>query len=271
VLSVATAVPACASTYYDYWSYWHKPPGATSWQYSTVGPSGYYLVKDKPQVEGWRFALGTASPSDPQPRPVSVTYDQYCSGQNTDKPYRVLLVVDYGTQSGAPSGPVYSCEGFDSQPNGTQVLTLHHTERDSGGLICGIDDYPHSGCGEVVSSPAPTRSPSHAPVTRSTSGAPPTTRTTTTAAPTTSGTASTTRPPTTPASRSAAARPTGTAGAVTTADSTASPSSSSDPAIVAKPFTPAAKSSASVTGFVGGCVLVAALVGAGILARRRRP
>ena len=138
------ATPSSATTYYEYWSYWHKAPGASSWQYSSVGPSGYYL-KQGTQVEGWRFALGTASPSDPKPRPTSVSYDQYCANKNTDKSYRVLLVVDYGTQSSAPGGPVYSCYGFDDAVTGYRVLTQQHSERDSGGLICAIDGYPARG------------------------------------------------------------------------------------------------------------------------------
>ena len=151
------ASPAGATTYYEYWSYWHKAPNSSSWQYSSVGPSGYYL-KQGAQVEGWRFALGTASPSDPKPRPTDVTYDQYCSGKDADKPYRVLLVVDYGTQTSAPAGPVYSCYGFDDSVTGYRVLTQQHSERDNGGLICAIDGYPRTGCGETVSSPAPKHS-----------------------------------------------------------------------------------------------------------------
>jgi hypothetical protein len=165
ILVSAVVVPtasAAAATYYNYWSYWHKPPGATGWQYSSVGASGYYL-KQGTQVEGWRFALGTASPNDPQPRPSNVSYDAYCGGKDTGKTYRVLLVVDYGTESGAPSGPVYSCYGFDDSTTGFQVLTQQHTERDSGGLICAIDSYPKSGCGDTASSPAPSSQPSHRP------------------------------------------------------------------------------------------------------------
>ena len=149
---------AQARSYYKYWGYWHKPPGATSWQYSKVGASGYYLQQGD-QVEGWRFAVGTAGPSDPQPRPTTASYDGYCKDQNSSKAYRVLLVVDYGTESDAPTGPVYSCYGFDSSVNGFTVLTQQHTERDSNGLICAIDSYPRSGCGETVNSPAPKTSP----------------------------------------------------------------------------------------------------------------
>jgi len=161
------ATPSHATTYYEYWSYWHKQPGSTSWQYSSVGSSGYYLQKGT-QVEGWRFALGTASPSDPKPRPTNVSYDQYCSGKDTDKAYRVLLVVDYGTQSSAPAGPVYSCYGFADSVTGYRVLTQQHSERDSGGLICAIDGYPRTGCGETVSSPAPKHSAKPAPKPRPT-------------------------------------------------------------------------------------------------------
>src|SRR3954469_591790 len=161
------STPANATTYYEYWSYWHKAPGASSWQYSSVGPSGYYL-KQGTQVEGWRFALGTASPSDPKPRPTNVSYDQYCAGKNTDKTYRVLLVVDYGTQSSAPAGPVYSCYGFDDAVTGYRVLTQQHSERDSGGLICAIDSYPRTGCGETASSPSPKHSAKPPPTPRAT-------------------------------------------------------------------------------------------------------
>src|SRR3954454_19265131 len=161
------STPANATTYYEYWSYWHKAPGASSWQYSSVGPSGYYL-KQGTQVEGWRFALGTASPSDPKPRPTSVSYDQYCANKNTDKSYRVLLVVDYGTKSSAPGGPVYSCYGVHAAVTGQRVRPQQHSERDSGGLICAIDGYPRTGCGETATSPAPKQSAKPASKPRST-------------------------------------------------------------------------------------------------------
>ena len=78
------AVPSSAATYYDYWSYWHKPPnGDGAWQYSKVGPSGYYLVEGT-QVEGWRYAIGTASQSDPKPRPVDVTYADPCHDSSSN-------------------------------------------------------------------------------------------------------------------------------------------------------------------------------------------
>jgi hypothetical protein len=162
VAALSVVVPnlsANATTYYKYWSYWHKPPGSTTWHYSQVGASGYYLQKGT-QVEGWRFAVGTASSHDPQPRPTTATYDGYCHDANADKAYRVLLVVDYGTDSNAPAGPVYSCYGYDSSVSGFTVLTQQHSERDSNGLICAVDQYPRSGCGDTVSSPAPRASQS---------------------------------------------------------------------------------------------------------------
>lgn len=262
------AVPSSASTYYDYWSYWHKPPGATAWQYSKVGPSGYYLQPDKPQVEGWRYAIGTASQNDPKPRPVDVTYDDYCAGHDTSATYRVLLVVDYGTQSGAPKGPVYSCYGFDGDaPSGLQVLTKQHSERDSGGLICAIDGYPKSGCGDVVSSPAPT-----ATKTSTAPKPPPSTRPATT----TSG--RTTTAPTAPdATRSTSSAPTATTVATVaaaqptddvTTQSSATPGDS--PAIVAKPFVPPRGRGGVPFGFIAACVFVLALVGGVLWQRRRR-
>ena len=126
-----------------------------NWQYSKVGPAGYYL-KDGTQVEGWRFAIGTASASDP--KPANLDWSTYC-GKNTydsSKTYRVLLVVDYGTMSGAPKGPVYSCYAYSASDNANgYTVVSHHPVRENGGLVCAIDNYPRTGCGEVVSSPAP--------------------------------------------------------------------------------------------------------------------
>lgn len=269
LLGAVFATPSSASTYYDYWGYWHKSPnGDGSWEYSKVGPSGYSL-KPGTQVEGWRYAIGTASQSDPKPRPTGVRYDDYCKGQDSTATYRVLLVVDYGTQSGAPSGPVYSCYGFDSQPSGFQVLTKEHTERDSGGLICAIDTYPKSGCGEVVSSPSP--KPTR---TTTASQPPPTKAPTATKPPATTTGGSTTTPIAPDATTSASARGTTTKSPpaqatddVTTAPSPG-PSGSTD--IVAKQFVPPHRRSGIPFGFIAATVFVVALVGAVLWQQRRR-
>jgi hypothetical protein len=262
---VVPAQHASARAYYNYWSYWHKPPGASSWQYSSVGASGYYL-KSGTQVEGWRFAVGNASPSDPQPRPTNVTYDDYCSGKNTDKTYRVLLVVDYGTESGAPGGPVYSCYGFDNDDNGFQVLTQQHTERDANGLICAIDSYPRTGCGDTVSSPAPAKS------TTKPAPAHPATTSTTTTSTTTAHSATSPRLPATPAvSRAAQPKPASpTTNADTAAAATPTADQSSTPATL-RPFTAATEAARSTfpTGLVIALVALAGLGGGAWFMRRR--
>jgi hypothetical protein len=263
LLGIWLAVPSSATTYYDYWSYWHKPPGATAWQYSKVGPSGYYLQKGT-QVEGWRYAIGTASQNDPKPRPVDVTYDTYCT--DTGATYQVLLVVDYGTQSGAPKGPVYSCYGFDGDaPNGLQVLTKQHSERDSGGLICAIDNYPKTGCGDVVSSPAPKPSSTTTPK-------PPATATHT--ATSNRATAAPTPPDATssPSSNGAhATRPTATTQPTDDiATPTPSPAATGSPAVVAKQFVPPHRRGGVPFGFIAACVFVVALIGAVWWQRKRR-
>jgi len=261
----ALAVPtptASATTYYEYWSYWHKPPGATSWQYSSVGASGYYLKTGK-QVEGWRYALGTASPSDPQPRPTDVTYDAYCAGKNTDKAYQVLLVVDYGTTSSAPSSPVYSCYGFSDSTTGYAVLTQQHTERDSGGLICAIDNYPRSGCGDTVSSPAPKHT------THTSKPASPGASTTRTAPRATTATASA---PRAAQAAKATTRPTATAGTTppTSTSATSSATPSAQPTL--RPFTgsPTASRSSFPFGLVLAIAAVVALSAAAATRRWRR-
>lgn len=257
----AGSLPAAAKTYYKYWSYWHKPPGATSWQYSQVGASGYYL-KQGDQVEGWRFAVGTAGPSDPQPRPMTASYADYCKDQNSGKAYRVLLVVDYGTESGAPSGPVYSCYGYDSSVNGFTVLTQQHTERDSNGLICAIDTYPHSGCGDTVSSPAPKASatPRRTTTTTSTSAAPAQSQPTA-VSPVASTHSSA------PASSSSTVRPRPAATLSSSAAATTSVTGSSDPQQTsARPFSGATTGSHSAGFPVGLVVGVIAAAGFGVAA-----
>ncbi|MBV9096451.1 MAG: hypothetical protein JO079_00210, partial [Frankiaceae bacterium] len=255
------AAPSGASTYYDYWGYWHKPPGQSAWQYSKVGASGYYLQKGS-QVEGWRFAIGTASPSDPQPRPTNVSYDDYC--KDTRSTYRVLLVVDYGTQSGAPKGPVYSCYGFDSAETGFQVLTQQHSERDSSGLICAIDTYPKSGCGEVASSPAP--KPAHTTATTKPAAShravAPVAAAATTPPPSTSPTGSA------PPAHRATAAPTTTTSATGAVSPSPTPTDSS--AVVATPFVAPRRHGGVPYGFVAACVFVVAVVGAVFWQRRRR-
>jgi hypothetical protein len=272
------AAPGSATTYYDYWGYWHKPPGATSWQYSKVGAGGYY-VKPGTQVEGWRFGTGTASQNDPKPRPAGVSYDDYCAGHDTGATYRVLLIVDYGTQSGAPAGPVYSCYGWDSEKSGQTVLTQQHSERDSGGLICGIDGYPKSGCGEVVSSPAPkpTRTPTAATSTPRPPGSSGANRQPTSAPKggSSNPTGTTARGTTSPGTASTAATigadsaATGDgAAAGSTANGTPSPSSSAS--VVASRYVPPRRSGGVPVGFVAGCLLILVIVAAALLQRRRR-
>lgn len=267
LLGTWLAVPSSATTYYDYWSYWHKPPGATAWQYSNVGPSGYDLQPNNPQVEGWRYAIGTASPSDPKPRPVDVTYDDYCAGKNTSSTYRVLLIVDYGTQSGAPSGPVYSCFGFGEheQPNGYTVLTNNneHTTRESGGLICGIDGYPKTGCGDVVSSPAP-KTTTHASTPKPAPSPAPTQSA--------SVAGGVTSPASTPTSsnRAKPSRPPASVAPTAIPLTTTSPAPTGLPSVVAKQFVPPHRRGGVPYGFVAACLFVVALVGAIVLQRRRR-
>ncbi len=263
LLGTWLAVPTSASTYYDYWSYWHEPPGATAWQYSNVGASGYRLQQGT-QVEGWRYAIGTGSPSDPKPRPVDVTYDDYCKDKNTSSTYRVLLVVDYGTQSGAPSGPVYSCYGFDSQVTGYDVLTQQHVTRESGGLICGIDGYPKTGCGDVVSSPAP-KPTTHASTPKPAASTSP--------MQSTSVARGVTSPASAPASsnRPQPSRPPASDAPTATPTTTTSPPPSGSPSIVAKQFVPPRGRGVDVPyGFIAACLFVAALIGAIVLQRRRR-
>lgn len=156
LLAAAVALPAAgigaqtaAATTYAYWSYWHKAPGATSWTYSGSGP--YYYRPADGSVEGWHFVTGSGGPSDPPPR-ARGAYSALCTNSPKAAGVQVALILDFG------SSVQKSCLTVPSGSSGSTVLTKAgaNAHYNSSGLLCSIEGYPRSGCGQVVSAPPAT-------------------------------------------------------------------------------------------------------------------
>jgi hypothetical protein len=72
----------------------------------------------------------------------------------------VRVVVDYGTFLDSPSGPVTNCTSVAYGASAADTLAKRATQFGkpapryaSDGFLCGIDGYPHDGCGEQAGNP----------------------------------------------------------------------------------------------------------------------
>jgi hypothetical protein len=260
------------ATAYRYWTYWHGGP--SGWTFSTVGASG---LATQGSVEGWRFAVsGVAGSTAPR---TSASFAAICG--STLPPggsMRVAIIVDYGTSADAPPGE-HPPRGIDQKcvelpvgKRGIDVLRAYGSFRTDNGLICGIDGYPRTECGAVVAplpttpAPRPTTPKAPPPTGHTTSGSPPGGS----AAPTTSRSAGATSVAPT-ASGNAAAPASSSAGSSVgpvPGDTSGAPA----PITVGQgQVTPAAASTGgSPAGVIVVILVLAGLVGAGLLAVRAR-
>lgn len=147
---IGLAGPAAAAAY-RYWGYYQITDGA--WAFATKGPD--QLTPKDGSVEGWRFAV--AGESDTRfPRAI-LSFAQICgSTPAQDGKKRVGVVIDYGrdadAESGTPPAPRAACAVVDPAASGAETLAAVATARAEKGLICGLDSWPASGCGDEVTS-----------------------------------------------------------------------------------------------------------------------
>lgn len=165
-LGVTLMLPAGAAnaaSAYRYWSYFHA--SGTTWEYYPKGPA-----ETKPadgSVEGWRFAVQT----DPRAPRATVTFDDVCGDTKAASgKKRVAVVIDYGraadSAGGAePPAPVAKCASVPAAATGQEVLVAVADLRQDKGLICGIDGYPATGCGDEVKQPSAEVAAADTPVT----------------------------------------------------------------------------------------------------------
>ncbi len=176
-----TATPAQAAGY-RYWSFWEGAGGA--WRFAPTGPST--ATPANGDVEGWRFAVSPDSASAVQPRGAA-EFGAICAGTPAKAgSERIALVLDFGTPADAPGGAVPPAERTACAlvPTGASaadalVAVSKSLRYDSSGLLCGVDGYPATGCGEQVSTsgtkpaaaPAPAKSDAAGPAVGTLAGA----------------------------------------------------------------------------------------------------
>lgn len=152
-LVAALAVPAATAS-----------SGIRSWGYHQLVDGGWQPVTDGPadtlpadgSVEGWRFAVRQADPRVPR---AVLTFEDICSGTLPQEGHkRVGVVTDYGRDVDAPPGqsppdPQASCIVIEESATSLEVISVAHAQvRHQGGdgLVCAVEAYPASGCGDSV-------------------------------------------------------------------------------------------------------------------------
>ena len=152
-LVALVAPPPASAAVYRYWGYFQAGAKDT-WSFATKG-----AAQTKPadgSVEGWRFAIVGSTPRLPRATP---DFDAVCgSTPAEDGRKRVAVYVDYGVADEAPKGggtppaPAASCAVVPTAATGQDVLaSVADLRKDAkSGLLCGVDSYPGTGCGDQV-------------------------------------------------------------------------------------------------------------------------
>jgi hypothetical protein len=157
-LTVLLPAGAANAANYRFWGYYTWSDG--SWAFATKGPD--QTTPADGSVEGWRFAVSPAS-GDPRPPRAAGDFETICADtESVTGKKRVAVVIDAGLSSEAPSGAEPpkargACAQVDESASGAQVLAAVAESRAEKGLVCGIDGYPATGCGEPVDAAAPTK------------------------------------------------------------------------------------------------------------------
>lgn len=152
-LALGLSVPAHA-TAYRYWSYWQGASG--EWVMSDTGPAAHKIV-DR-DVQGWRFEISTESASATPDN--SADFATLCpalaaSAAPADGSARVAVVVDSGFLADAPSdqkppADQIACVTLAKGSTGNQALAAAGAVRTQSSMVCAINAYPATGCGDQV-------------------------------------------------------------------------------------------------------------------------
>lgn len=148
------AVPSAAQaedTAYRYWAYFTADAGA--WTMATTGPAD--VTPADGSVQGMRFAVHGTEAREPRSAP---DFEQACgSVEPTDAGARVAVMIDPGTPEDAPDGgpapepASVVCVLAEPGQSAADLFAEVAEPRDEGGLICGLDGYPATGCGDPAS------------------------------------------------------------------------------------------------------------------------
>jgi hypothetical protein len=151
-LVAAVLLPAAAASAaaYRYWGYYQL--SGNTWNFATKGADQTNPADGS--VEGWRFAVGSEDVTRfPRATP---TFDEICGDTKAgtgDK--RVAVVLDYGRPADTadntqPPDAVGRCAVVANAATGLEVLSKVAEVRTDKSLICGIDGFPATGCGDEV-------------------------------------------------------------------------------------------------------------------------
>ncbi|WP_405648688.1 SCO2322 family protein [Streptomyces uncialis] len=156
-VTTVAAAPAQAAGY-RYWSFWDLTDG--TWTYANQGPS--IARPGDGDVQGFRFAVSENSQDAAKPRGPH-DFGAICGATDArDGSKRVALVVDFGTRADAtggenPPAPRTACARVAEDATSAEALAsvAEPLRYDSNALLCAIDGYPRTGCGEQVSGDTP--------------------------------------------------------------------------------------------------------------------
>ncbi|MFD8123562.1 SCO2322 family protein [Streptomyces albidoflavus] len=153
LLAVLVTTPAQAAGY-RYWSFWERE--GTTWNYAAQGPA--QLRPEDGSVQGFRFAVSAEADDAAAPRPKAAFAEICEDSEERDGRKRIALVLDFGTAADAPEGerppkPRTACASVAEDASTADALAAvaPPLRYDSSAMLCAIDGYPRTGCGEQVS------------------------------------------------------------------------------------------------------------------------
>ncbi|WP_020573310.1 SCO2322 family protein [Actinopolymorpha alba] len=151
LLTVTLGAGTAQAAAYRFWGYFQWKDNA--WAMATEGPAS--VTPKDGAVEGWRFAVSGEKTPPRLPRAAG-DFEQICGSTPAETgKKRVALVIDYGIASEGPDGqtapaPRGACSVTDTNATSAQVLAAVAEVREQKSLICGIDAFPTTGCGDPV-------------------------------------------------------------------------------------------------------------------------
>jgi hypothetical protein len=165
VLALLLPAAAASAAAYRYWGYYQL--SGNTWNFATKGAD--QIVPVDGSVEGWRFAVGSEETSRfPRATPSFAEICGHTKSAAGEK--RVAVVLDYGrpadtADNSQPPAAVGRCAVVAAAATGLEVLSKVADVRSDKALICGIDGFPATGCGDEVKTVSDEAKAADTPVT----------------------------------------------------------------------------------------------------------
>lgn len=140
---------ASASPGYRYWSYWLGDNGG--WVMSERGAGS--VVPGAGEVHGWRFITAGVDPAAELAPRSAPDFAAICGDAVATTGQRlVAIVIDYGDPSDhggeAPPAVRTACVEIPAGDSALAATAAAAELRDQAGFVCGLDNWPATGCGE---------------------------------------------------------------------------------------------------------------------------